>query len=364
MIIEEALTYDDLLLLPLRSKIKSRSDTNISTNLTKNIRIECPIISANMDSVTNSEVAINMALYGAVGALHRVSTIEEQIEELKKVKNFQFDNIQHPKASKDSNGRLLVGASVGIRENPIPNIEKLLLSGANFIIVDVAHAHSESVINVVKNIKKTYKNDIELIVGNMATEKAAQDFLELDVDAVKVGIGPGSICTTRIVTGVGVPQASAINKVYSVLKKSGIPIIADGGVRYSGDITKALALGASSVMIGNIFARSIEAPGEILTINKEKYKYYRGEASLYEMKKRFKIDKRNDSDKISPEGVEGLVKIEGSIKDILTNLCGGIRSGLSYTNSKDIESLRKNAHFIKITNAGLTESNFHDINKL
>ncbi len=364
MLIKEALTYDDILLSPQRSKIKTRKDTDTKTKLTKNISINIPIVSANMDSVTESSMAIHMALEGGVGAIHRVMSIEKQIEEISKVKNYEFDKNNYELANTDKEGKLLVGASLGIRMNPKENLKQLIKAGADFIIIDVAHAHSESVIELVKEIKKEYREDIELIIGNIATAEAARDFLELDVSGVKVGIGPGSICTTRIVTGVGVPQVTAIDDVYSILKESSIPIIADGGIRNSGDIVKALALGASSVMIGNLFARCEEAPGEIVIKDGKRYKNYRGEASFSEIKKRFEIDKRNDIKNITPEGIEGIVQVVSNVEDTIRNLVGGIRSGLSYCNAYNLEELRKNAKFLKITNAGLIESNYHDIIKL
>ncbi len=364
MLIKESFSYDDLLLIPQKSKIQSRSETSLKTKISKNIKINIPIISANMDSITNSDIAIQMALLGGVGAIHRVMSIENQVEEIKKVKNYKFDNKKYPLASVDSKHRLLVGSSLGVRDDPFGNLEKLKNAETDFVIIDVAHAHSIKVIEIVKKIKKEYGKDIELIVGNIATSKAAQDFIEIGADGLKVGIGPGSICTTRIVTGVGIPQASAIDWVYSFSKNTDIPLIADGGIRYSGDIVKALALGASSVMVGNLIAHCKEAPGEIVNKNGKSYKYYRGEASAFEMKKRFKIDKRQDTQFISPEGVEALISIDYSLESLIENLCGGIRSGLSYTNSFDIEELKKNAEFVKITSAGLIESNFHDINRV
>jgi IMP dehydrogenase len=357
-------SYDDLLLIPQKSRLQSRSETSLKTNLSEHIELNIPIISANMDSITNSNIAILMALNGAVGAIHRVMSIEDQVKEIETVKKYKFDIIKYPLSTIDKNGKLIVGASLGVRDNMIYNLEKLSKAGADFIIIDVAHAHSEHVINAVKQIKTEFKNEIELIVGNIATSEAAKDFLSLGVNGLKVGIGPGSICTTRVVTGVGVPQASAVDWVYKVSKDTDIPIIADGGIKNSGDIVKALALGASSIMIGNLFARTKEAPGKIIEKNGKIYKYYRGEASLYEMKKRFKLEKRDDLRNISPEGVEGIVPIEYSLEEILFRLSGGIRSGLSYMNSFNIKELRQNAKFIKITHSALIESNSHNIDKV
>ena len=361
MKIKEYLTFDDVLIKPMYSEVKSRLDTNIQTKLSKNIHLNIPIISANMSSVTESQMAIAMALEGGVGVLHRFKHPKEIVKEIKIVKNFKVDKNEFPSANIDKNSRLIVGVSVGIREDFLKNIELFLKEEIDFIVIDVAHAHSLYVMNAIKEIRKEFKHSFDLIVGNIATDKAAQDLANLDIDAVKVGIGPGSVCTTRIVAGIGVPQLSAIAEVYNILKNRGIPIIADGGIRHPADVAKAIATGADSVMLGNLLARTHEAAGNTIKINGVLYKQYAGGSSKSEMVKRFKIDKREYSKKITPEGVQGLVEIEGKVSDILNHISGGLRSALSYTNSLDIKSFHKNAVFIKVSNASLKENGVHDV---
>ncbi len=365
------LTYDDILIVPKRSEILSRNDTDLETNLTKNIKIKTPIISANMSSVTESRMAIDMALFGGIGFIHRFMTIERCVDEIKKVKNYHYDKEKYKSASKDKNGKLLVGASIGVRDNYMKNTEMLLTAGADIIVIDVAHGHSIKAINAVKDLTSEFKgsgskgskskDDIVLIIGNIATYDAATEFIQLGVDALKVGIGPGSACSTRIVTGVGIPQITAIDEVYRASKITGIPIIADGGIRNSGDIAKALACGASSVMIGNLLARTISSSGNTVDINGELFKEYKGEASRAEMNKQFKLERRINTKNLVPEGVEGRVPIDGTVEDTLNRLTGGIRSSMSYTNSRTLKEFRDNAEFIQITTAGFRESAPHDI---
>ncbi len=355
------LAYDDILILPKRSEILSRNDTNLETNLTKNIKIKTPIISANMSSVTESDMAIEMALYGGIGFIHRFMTIENCVNEIKKVKNYQYDIEKYKSASKDKNEKLLVGASIGVRDNYIKNAEMELEAGADIIVIDIAHGHSIKAINAVKDLKSKFKDNIVLIIGNIATYDAAEEFIQLGVDALKVGIGPGSACSTRIVTGVGIPQITAIDEVYRASKTTDIPIIADGGIRNSGDISKALACGASTVMLGNLLARTISSSGNTIEIDGELFKEYKGEASRTEMNKQFKLEKRTNTKSLVPEGVEGRIPIDGTVEDTLNRLTGGIRSSMSYTNSRTLKEFRDNAEFIQITTAGFKESMPHDI---
>ena len=355
------LAYDDILILPKRSEILSRNDTNLETNLTKNIKIKTPIISANMSSVTESLMAIEMALYGGIGFIHRFMTIEKCVNEIKKVKNYQYDIEKYKSASKDKNEKLLVGASIGVRDNYIKNAEMELEAGADIIVIDIAHGHSIKAINAVKDLKSKFKDNIVLIIGNIATYDAAKEFIQLGVDALKVGIGPGSACSTRIVTGVGIPQITAIDEVYRASKTTDIPIIADGGIRNSGDISKALACGASTVMLGNLLARTISSSGNTIEIDGELFKEYKGEASRTEMNKQFKLEKRTNTKSLVPEGVEGRIPIDGTVEDTLNRLTGGIRSSMSYTNSRTLQEFRDNAEFIQITAAGFKESTPHDI---
>jgi IMP dehydrogenase/GMP reductase len=355
------LAYDDILILPKRSEILSRNDTNLETNLTKNIKIKTPIISANMSSVTESDMAIEMSLYGGVGFIHRFMTIEKCVNEIKKVKNYKYDIEKYKSASRDKNGKLLVGASIGVRDNYIKNAEMELEAGADIIVIDIAHGHSIKAINAVKDLKSKFKDNIVLIIGNIATYDAADEFIQLGVDALKVGIGPGSACSTRIVTGVGIPQITAIDEVYRASKTTDIPIIADGGIRNSGDISKALACGASTVMLGNLLARTISSSGNTIEIDGELFKEYKGEASRTEMNKQFKLEKRTNTKSLVPEGVEGRIPIDGTVEDTLNRLTGGIRSSMSYTNSRTLKEFRDNAEFIQITTAGFKESTPHDI---
>ncbi|MHB8362568.1 MAG: IMP dehydrogenase [Patescibacteria group bacterium] len=355
------LAYDDILILPKRSEILSRNDTNLETNLTKNIKIKTPIISANMSSVTESDMAIEMAVYGGVGFIHRFMTIEKCVNEIKKVKNYKYDIEKYKSASRDKNGKLLVGASIGVRDNYIKNAEMELEAGADIIVIDIAHGHSIKAINAVKDLKSKFKDNIVLIIGNIATYDAADEFIQLGVDALKVGIGPGSACSTRIVTGVGIPQITAIDEVYRASKTTDIPIIADGGIRNSGDISKALACGASTVMLGNLLARTISSSGNTIEIDGELFKEYKGEASRTEMTKQFRLEKRTNTKSLVPEGVEGRIPIDGTVEDTLNRLTGGIRSSMSYTNSRTLKEFRDNAEFIQITTAGFKESTPHDI---
>ncbi len=355
------LAYDDILIIPKRSEILSREDTNLETNITKNIKINTPIISANMSSVTESDMAIEMALYGGIGFIHRFMTIDRCVEEIKKVKQYQYDTEKYKSISKDKNGELLVGASIGVRGDYMKNAERELNAGADIIVIDIAHGHSIKAINAVKELKSEFKNNIVLIIGNIATHDAAAEFIQLGVDALKVGIGPGSACSTRIVTGIGIPQITAIDEVYRASKTTDIPIIADGGIRNSGDIAKALACGASTVMLGNLLARTLSSAGNTIEINGELFKEYKGEASRTEMNKQFKLEKRTNTDNLTPEGVEGRIPIDGTVSDTLNRLTGGIRSSMSYTNSRTLKEFRENTEFIQITTAGFIESAPHDI---
>jgi IMP dehydrogenase len=472
--IVQGLTFDDVLLVPKRSPIVSRSQTNLRTTLSRNITLNIPIISANMDTVTESGMAIALAREGGIGIIHRFMTIEDQVDEILKVKRsesvmieqpytikpdltvaeakkvmaefsvsgllveeggkllgiitrrditFEKNNKlkvselmtkdvitakaginidqakeilhnkrieklpvvddkkhivglitskdilkmeQYPYASKDRKGRLLVGAAVGVKGDYLERTEALLEAGADIIVVDIAHGHSENAINTVHMIKKAFPS-CELIAGNVATGEGSRDLIKAGVDAVKVGVGSGSICITRVVTGSGVPQLTAVIDSVKVARDYGIPIISDGGIRNSGDITKALAAGASSVMIGSLFGGTDESPGKTLVKNGKKYKMYRGMASFYASlgrKYREAGPQVVDSDDLNdyvPEGVEAMVPYNGSVVEIIRQMAGGLRSGLSYCGAKTITEMQKNAEFIKITSAGYIESQSHDV---
>ncbi|HEX2170097.1 MAG TPA: IMP dehydrogenase [Nitrososphaera sp.] len=474
MDIVQGLTFDDVLLVPKRSPIVSRSQTNLRTNLSRNITLNIPIISANMDTVTESGMAIALAREGGIGIIHRFMTIEDQVDEILKVKRSEsvmieqpytikpdltvaeakkamtefsvsgllveeggklfgiitrrditfeknnklkvselmtkdvitakagitieqakeilhnkrieklpvIDDKKHivglitskdilkmeeyPHASKDRKGRLLVGAAVGVKGDYLERTEALLEAGADIIVVDIAHGHSENAINTVHMIKKAFP-DCELIAGNVATGEGSRDLIKAGVDAIKVGVGSGSICITRVVTGSGVPQLTAVIDSVKVARDYGVPIVSDGGIRNSGDITKALAAGASSVMIGSLFGGTDESPGKTLVKNGKKYKMYRGMASFYASlgrKYREAGPQVVDSDDLNdyvPEGVEAMVPYKGSVVEIIRQMAGGLRSGLSYCGAKTIPEMQKNAEFIKITSAGYIESQSHDV---
>jgi len=471
--IREGLTFDDVLLVPKRSPIVSRSQTDLRTKLSRNITLNIPIISANMDTVTESGMAIALAREGGIGIIHRFMAIEDQVDEILKVKRsesvmieqpytikpdmsvaeakkamadygvsgllveeegklagiitrrditFEKNNRrkvsevmtkevitakdgltieqakdilhkqrieklpvvddkrrilglitskdilkmeQYPYASKDRKGRLLVGAAVGVKGDYLERTEALLEAGADVLVVDIAHGHSENAINTIHMIKKAFPN-CELIAGNVATGDGANDLIKAGVDAVKVGVGSGSICITRVVTGSGVPQLTAVVDSVRVSRDHDIPVISDGGIRNSGDITKALAAGSSSVMVGSLFGGTDESPGKTLVKNGKKFKMYRGMASFYaslgrKYREGAQVIDSDDLNDYVPEGVEAMVPYKGSVVEIVRQLAGGLRSGLSYCGAKTIAEMQKNAEFIKMTSAGYIESQPHDV---
>lgn len=465
-----ALTYDDILLVPNASDVHP-TQVNTSTWLTKNIRINTPLVSAAMDTVTESQMAIAMAQQGGVGIIHKNLSVEEQVKEVEIVKRSANGVIHHPvtftpdakikqaidemeehkvtsfpilddgkvvgiltnrdlrsevdyehpvsdvmtrdlitanetvsveeaqdvmkrnkieklvlvnermelkglicmkdiqndanfpRASKDSSGRLRVGAACGTSDAEYERAQALIKAGVDVLVVDTAHGHHTHVANIIKSLKKA-NPEIEIVGGNIATAEAAESLIAAGVSAVKVGIGPGSICTTRVVSGVGVPQVSAILNVYSATKKHGIPIIADGGVKYSGDVAKALALGASTVMLGSLFAGTNEAPGEIIYYQGRSYKSYRGMGSLGAMKKGSKdryFQGGVDNNKLVPEGIEGGVPLRGPVSENISQLMGGLSSSMGYCGAADLTEYCENAQFVQITSAGFKESHVHDV---
>ncbi len=471
--IKEGLTFDDVLLLPQKSEVLP-AETILTTNFTKNIKINIPISSAAMDTVTEARMAIAMAQLGGIGVIHKNLTIEEQGEEVDKVKRSESGMIvdpititpdakiydalnimakyrisgipvidetgklvgiitnrdlrfekkldkrvdelmtkenlitvpvgttldeaekilhenriekllvvddkfnlkglitvkdiskrkQFPNASKDKLGRLLVAAAVGVGADTLERAKYLVSKKVDILVIDTAHGHSVKVLQMVEKIKGEF-SEVDIIAGNIATAEAAKDLIERGADAVKVGVGPGSICTTRVVTGIGVPQITAIADVYSVTREYDIPLIADGGIKFSGDVVKALAAGASSVMIGSLLAGTDESPGEIILFQGRSYKQYRGMGSLGAMKKgsrdRYFQDEKLSEAKLVPEGVEGRVPYRGSTAQIINTITGGLRSGMGYIGAKTLKDLRQRAKFIKITSAGLKESHVHDV---
>jgi IMP dehydrogenase len=480
-ILYEALTFDDVLLVPARSTVLPR-EADVRTRLTKSVMLNVPLLSAAMDTVTEAEMAIAIAREGGIGVIHKNMTIERQASEVDRVKrsesgmiknpitltenatvkdaldmmarysisgipvvengsanlqskklrgiitnrdlrfkpdlhqkiadimtkenlitaevgttldeaeeilqhhkiekllivdkegNLQglitFKDIQKkkkfPNACKDEQGRLRVAAAVGIRANTLPRVEALVNAGVDAIVVDTAHGHSEAVLNMVEAIRKKFPT-LAIIAGNVATAEGVRDLVAAGADCVKVGIGPGSICTTRIVAGVGVPQLSAIMNCYEEAAKTNTPIIADGGIKYSGDFVKALAAGADSVMIGSLFAGVDESPGETILYEGRKFKSYRGMGSLGAMSEaegssdRYFQDAEDDVKKFVPEGIEGRVPYKGSLSEVVYQLIGGLRAAMGYCGAKTIEDLKTKTKFVKITNAGLRESHPHSV---
>ena len=345
--INESLTFDDVLLVPQYSSVLP-SETNITSNLTKNIKLKVPFLSSAMDTVTESKMAIAIARVGGIGIIHRNFSIKDQSKEITKVKKNNF----------------LVGAAVGTDRDDIKRAKSLLDHGCDLIVIDTAHGHSEKVLRTLSKLKKINKL-IPICVGNIATGEAAKKLYNSGADIIKVGIGPGSICTTRIVAGIGIPQISAIMDVKKSLKKKKIKIISDGGIKFSGDIAKALAAGADAIMMGSIFAGTNESPGKKFKLNGKFYKQYRGMGSIGAMSSgsanRYFQKNYKDKSKFVPEGVEGRVEYKGDVSKIIYQLKGGLQSSMGYIGAKNLNQISKNAKFIKITKAGFYESMVHSV---
>ena len=469
----KALTFDDVLLLPRYSDILP-SDVNISSSLTKNISLKMPLLSAAMDTVTESRMAISLAEAGGIGVIHKNNSIEDQAQEVKTVKKYESGIVrdpvtitstssigelkkltselsisgmpvvddgklqgivtgrdfryaedmdsdvasimtplnklvtvnegfsqkdvmqlmyknriekilvvdanygltglvtmkdieksaQHPNATKDESGRLRVAAAIGTEKNTLTRAEALFKAGVDVFVIDSAHGHSKNVIKTIKAVKDAFKG-VEIIGGNIATPDAALELMKAGVDAVKVGMGPGSICTTRIIAGIGVPQVTAILEIKEALKKSNVNIIADGGIRFSGDIAKAIAAGADSVMLGSLFAGTEEAPGKVELFQGRSFKTYRGMGSIGAMTERNDanryLQENVESDKLVPEGIEGRVPYKGLVINVINQLEGGLRQSMGYIGCKDIDEMQQKSQFIEITNAGMAESHVHDV---
>jgi IMP dehydrogenase len=465
------ITFDDVLLVPKKSSVNSRKNISVKTRLTKNIVLNNPIVSSNMDTVTESEMAIEMARNGGIGIIHRFNSVEEQVKMVEEVKRAEgliipnpycvkldasldeikslmkakkvhsllvseggklqgiitsrdirfykngntaqeimtpreklivgkpgisfeearelldknrieklplvdsennikglitskdiLNQINRPHASLDTHGRLLVGAAIGVKDYMV-RAESLVAAEVDVLVIDIAHGHSDLAINTLKTLKEKF--EVDIIVGNVATSEGTDALIRAGADGVKVGVGPGSICITRIVTGSGVPQLTAVLNCALVAKKFNVPIIADGGIRNSGDITKALAAGASTVMLGSVLAGTDESPGELLTKDGRRVKIIRGMAGYgANMSKRERENVRSEVFDIVPEGVEGMVPYRGSVKDIIKQLVGGLQSGISYCGSTNITEMQNNAEFIRVTGSGKKESGSHDISKI
>ncbi|SDZ72594.1 IMP dehydrogenase [Bizionia paragorgiae] len=472
-IVGEGLTYDDVLLVPAFSEVLPR-EVNIQTKFTRNITINIPIVSAAMDTVTESALAIAMAREGGIGVLHKNMTVKQQAQEVRKVKRAESGMIidpvtlpltaivddankamkehsiggipivdengilkgivtnrdlrfehqgdrpitevmtkdrlvtapvgtslsdaelilqkhkiekllivnddykleglitfrditkvtQKPIANKDTFGRLRVAAAIGVTGDAVERAEALVNAGVDAIIIDTAHGHTKGVVSVLKDIKSKFPQ-LDVVVGNIATAEAAKYLVEAGADAVKVGIGPGSICTTRVVAGVGFPQFSAVLEVAAAIKGSGVPVIADGGIRYTGDIPKAIAAGADSVMLGSLLAGTKESPGETIIFEGRKYKSYRGMGSVEAMKKgskdRYFQDVEDDIKKLVPEGIVGRVAYKGELNESIHQFIGGLRAGMGYCGAKDVDTLKETGRFVKITASGINESHPHDV---
>lgn len=470
---EEGLTYDDVLLVPQYSEVLPR-DVDITSRLTRKIKLNVPIVSAAMDTVTEAAMAIAMAQEGGIGIIHKNMNVEKQAEEVRKVKRSESGMIHdpitlregvslkealkimkenkiggipivsehmqlkgiltnrdlrfqknlelpvseimtkanlvtggvgtnlieaekiltkykveklplvdnhnklvglitykdimkvksRPNSCRDSFGRLRVGAAVGVASDTLERVKKLFLNGVDVVVIDTAHGHSKGVIEMLKKIKKEFPK-LEVIAGNIVTVEAAKDLIKAGADAVKVGVGPGSICTTRVIAGVGFPQFSAIYEIAKAVSGSGVPIIADGGIRHTGDISKAIAAGASSIMAGSLFAGVLESPGETIILESRKYKTYRGMGSIEAMqigsKDRYFQDAEDDIKKLVPEGIVGRVSFKGELSEVIYQLVGGLRAGMGYCGAKNIQTLQKKARFVRITQFGIEESHPHDV---
>ena len=334
---DHGLTFDDVLIMPAKSEVRSRRDPSLRTRLTKTKFLETPIISANMDTVTESKMAIAMHKMGGLGVLHRFMNIDQQVLEIEKVK---------------AAGAQIISASIGVNAEFKERAEALIKAGVNLMTIDIAHGHSVQMMETLKWLKDKF-SDLEVIAGNLATPDAAADLIEAGADAIKVGIGPGSMCTTRIITGCGVPQLTAIAMCAEVAEKYGVPIIADGGIRTSGDMVKAFCAGASTIMLGSMLSGTIETPGDIVNGKKQ----YRGMAS-----KKAQISWRGDMPAgMAPEGESTFVTVKGHVEDVISELTGGIRSGMSYINASTIEEMCDRGLFMEMSPNGIRESRAHGV---
>ena len=334
---DRGLTFDDVLIVPKKSEVKSRRDPSLKSHLTKTKFLETPILSANMDTVTESGMAIAMYKMGGLGILHRFMNVEQQVEEVLKVKTA---------------GATIISASIGVNGDYKERAAALVKAGVNLMTIDIAHGHSIHMMDTLKWLKDTFSG-LEVIAGNLATPDAAVDLIEAGADAIKVGIGPGSMCTTRIITGAGIPQLTAIALCAEAAEAYGVPVIADGGIRTSGDMVKAFAAGANIIMLGSMLSGTIETPGDIMNGKKQ----YRGMAS-----KKAQISWRGDMPLgMAPEGESTFVNVKGHVNDVIHELTGGIRSGMSYINAVTIEEIKQKAHFMEMSVNGVSESRAHGV---
>ncbi|MCT7718236.1 MAG: IMP dehydrogenase [Lactobacillus iners] len=361
---KKGLTFDDVLLIPAESHVLP-NEVDLSVKFADNIKLNLPFISAGMDTVTESSMAIAMALQGGMGVIHKNMSIVAQAGEVATVKGVMLSG-NFTRAAVDEENKLLVAAAVGVTSDTFQRAQALLEAGANAIVIDTAHGHSAGVLRKIKEIREHFPK-ATLIAGNVATAEGTKALFDSGVDIVKVGIGPGSICTTRIIAGVGVPQITAIYDAASVAREYGKTIIADGGIKYSGDIVKAIAAGGNAVMLGSMFAGTTETPGQIITDGDKKYKVYRGMGSIGAMAQSHGSSDRyfqggvNEANKLVPEGIEARVEYKGDVSDTIFQLIGGLRSGMGYVGARNIDELINKAQFVQMTNSGLRESHPHDV---
>ena len=359
-VIKEGYTFDDLLLDPAYSTVVP-ADVSLKTRLCDGIELSIPVCSAAMDTVTESAMAIALAQSGGIGFIHKNLSVEAQAEMVRAVKSAE---VTSKDAAVDSNGKLLAGAAVGVSETTMVRVKELVDAGVDILTVDSAHGHSKGVIDTVAKIHKAYPK-LPLVGGNIVTSDAAQALIQAGASVLKVGVGPGSICTTRIVSGVGVPQLSAISDVVQVAKRYNVGVIADGGIKFSGDIVKALAAGADAVMLGGLLAGCEETPGDIIEVYGKRVKTYVGMGSLSAMQRgssdRYFQGGQKELKKLVPEGIEATVPYKGPMSDVIYQMMGGLRSGMGYCGCETISELKDKAKFVKISNAGLKESHPHTV---
>ncbi|AMS10662.1 IMP dehydrogenase [Erysipelothrix rhusiopathiae] len=364
-VIKEAYTFDDLLLVPAKSEVVP-AQVKLQTRLTDKITLNIPIVSAAMDTVTEDAMAIMLAKLGGMGFVHKNMPVEAQAAMIKAVKETEVES-SFEDANIDPQGRLRVGAAVGVGESSLERVRALVDAGVDIVAVDSAHGHSQGVIDTVRMIRAEFP-ELDIVGGNIVTAQGATDLIYAGANVIKVGVGPGSICTTRVVAGVGVPQLTAVNDVYSVARQYGVGVIADGGIKLSGDIAKALAAGGSCVMLGGLLAGTEETPGEVMEVFGKKVKGYVGMGSLSAMQRgssdRYFQGGVSELKKLVPEGIEATVPFKGSIRDVIYQMLGGLRSGMGYCGCGTIEEMHQKAQFVKITGAGLRESHPHDVDNV
>lgn len=364
-ILQEAYTFDDLLLVPAYSSVVP-AQVNLKVALSPNLNLSIPLTSAAMDTITESALAIKLASLGGLGFIHKNMSIQAQVDMVKAVKEAQVE-ANYTQPALDQDGHLLVGAAVGVSDDTLDRVKALVAAKVDVIVIDSAHGHSQGVINAIQTVRQHYPN-LDIVGGNIVTAKGATDLIEAGANILKVGVGPGSICTTRVIAGVGVPQISAIMDVVAIAKAHKVGVIADGGIKQSGDIVKALAAGADVVMLGNLFAGTSESPGEVFKLEGRLVKAYMGMGSLTAMKKgssdRYFQGGVKELKKLVPEGIEGIVPYKGALDDVVYQMMGGLRSGMGYCGCATINDLQEHAQFVKISGNGLIESHPHDLIKM